>query len=49
MLSLYCATCNSMLGEECRLTMENLEFRDLLDEIGLSEFWEIESAVWRVL
>ena len=48
-LSLYGATCDSMLAEKCLLTMENLEFRDLIDEIGLREFWEIESVVWRVL
>ena len=49
MLSLYGATCDSMLAKKCRLTMGSLEFRDLIDEIEHREFWEIESAVWRVL
>ena len=48
-LSLYGAICDSMLAEKCRLTMESLEFCNLIDEIELCEFWEIESAVWRVL
>ena len=48
-LSLYKATCAALFAVECRLEMENSEFRDLLVEFELREFWELEPAVWRVL
>ena len=38
-----------MLAVECRFRMGNFEFRDLIVEIDLREYEEIEAAVWRVL
>ena len=48
-LSLYKATCAALVAVECRLEMGNSEFRDLIDEIELCEYEELETAVWRVL
>ena len=48
-LSLYKATCAAFVAVEYRVEMGNSEFRDLIGESELREFWELETAVWRVL